>query len=54
MARASIQLTTLLEHVMFDLPGRMDIREVVVTKETVEEGTQPLLILEPEAERKEA
>ena len=40
--------------VMFDLPGRMDVREVVVTKETITERTQPLLILEPEPERKEA
>jgi ATP-dependent Clp protease ATP-binding subunit ClpX len=40
--------------VMFDLPGRMDIREVVVTRETIDEGTQPLLILEPTPERKEA
>jgi ATP-dependent Clp protease ATP-binding subunit ClpX len=47
-------LEMLMLEVMFDLPGRMDVREVVVTKEAVEENTQPLLILEPEAERKEA
>ncbi len=47
-------LESIMLDVMFDLPGRMDIREVVVTRETVEEATQPLLILEPEAERKEA
>jgi ATP-dependent Clp protease ATP-binding subunit ClpX len=47
-------LESIMLDVMFDLPGRMDIREVVVTRETVEESTQPLLILEPEAERKEA
>ncbi|MDH3734189.1 MAG: ATP-dependent Clp protease ATP-binding subunit ClpX [Gemmatimonadota bacterium] len=47
-------LEMIMLDVMFDLPGRMDIREVVVTKEAVEENTQPLLILEPEAERKEA
>ena len=47
-------LEMIMLDVMFDLPGRMDIREVVVTKETVEESNQPLLILEPEAERKEA
>ncbi len=47
-------LESIMLEVMFELPGRMDIREVVVTRETVEEGTQPLLILEPEAERKEA
>jgi ATP-dependent Clp protease ATP-binding subunit ClpX len=47
-------LEMIMLEVMFDLPGRMDVREVVVTKETVDENTQPLLILEPEAERKEA
>ncbi|MFV1986271.1 MAG: ATP-dependent Clp protease ATP-binding subunit ClpX [Gemmatimonadota bacterium] len=47
-------LEMIMLDVMFDLPGRMDIREVVITKDTVEEQNQPLLILEPEAERKEA
>jgi ATP-dependent Clp protease ATP-binding subunit ClpX len=47
-------LERVMLEVMFDLPGRMDVREVVVTKETIEERTQPLLILEPEPERKEA
>jgi len=47
-------LEGIMLEVMFELPGRMDIREVVVTRETVDENTQPLLILEPEAERKEA
>ncbi len=47
-------LESIMLEVMFDLPSRMDVREVVVTRETVEEGTLPLLILEPEAERKEA
>ncbi len=47
-------LEMIMLDVMFDLPSRMDIREVVVTRETVDELTQPLLILEPEAERKEA
>jgi len=47
-------LEMIMLDVMFDLPGRMDIREVVVTRETVEDDTPPLLILEPEAERKEA
>ncbi len=47
-------LESIMLDVMFELPGRMDIREVVVTRETVDEGNQPLLILEPEAERKEA
>ncbi|MGH7539851.1 MAG: ATP-dependent Clp protease ATP-binding subunit ClpX, partial [Gemmatimonadota bacterium] len=47
-------LESIMLDVMFDLPSRMDVREVVVTKETVDERTQPLLILEPEPERKEA
>ena len=47
-------MESIMLDVMFDLPGRMDIREVVVTKETVEESNQPLLILEPGAKRREA
>ena len=47
-------MESLMLDVMFDLPGRMDIREVVVTRETVEESNQPLLILVPEAKRREA
>ena len=47
-------MESIMLDVMFDLPGRMDIREVVVTRETVEENNQPLLILEPEAKRREA
>jgi ATP-dependent Clp protease ATP-binding subunit ClpX len=40
--------------IMFQLPSRDDVREVVITRETIEEGTEPLLILEPEAQRREA
>ena len=47
-------MESIMLDVMFDLPGRMDIREVVVTRETVEESNQPLLILEPGAKRREA
>ncbi len=47
-------MESIMLDVMFDLPGRMDIREVVVTRDTVEESNQPLLILEPEARRREA
>jgi ATP-dependent Clp protease ATP-binding subunit ClpX len=47
-----------LEHVMvdimFDLPSREDVREVVITRESIEDGTEPLLILEPEVKRREA
>jgi ATP-dependent Clp protease ATP-binding subunit ClpX len=47
-------LESIMLDVMFDLPSRTDIREVVVTRDTVETKNQPLLILEPEATRKEA
>jgi len=51
-------LRAVLEHVMvnimFDLPSREDVREVVITRECIEDGTEPLLILEPEAKRREA
>ncbi|WP_419862000.1 ATP-dependent Clp protease ATP-binding subunit ClpX [Candidatus Palauibacter sp.] len=47
-------MESIMLDVMFDLPGRMDIREVVVTRETVDESNQPLLILEPGAKRREA
>ncbi len=40
--------------IMFNLPSRDDIREVVITPETIEEGSEPLLILEPETQRREA
>ncbi len=45
-------LEQVMLEVMFELPNRRDVREVVVTRESIEEKTQPLLILEPE--RKEA
>ncbi len=39
---------------MFELPTRNDVREVVITKECVDGDASPILILEPEAQRKEA
>ncbi len=47
-------LEQVMLQVMFDLPTREDIAEVVITRETIEEGSEPLQILEPEVERKEA
>ena len=43
-----------MRDLLFDLPSRNDIREVVVTRETIEDGVAPLLVLRPEAEKKEA
>ena len=47
-------IEALMRDVMFDVPSRTDVREVVVTTESVERGTTPLLVLRPEPERKEA
>jgi len=40
--------------IMFNLPSRDDVREVVITLEAIEDGSEPLLILEPETQRREA
>jgi ATP-dependent Clp protease ATP-binding subunit ClpX len=38
--------------VMFDIPSRQDVREVVVTPESINDGIPPLLILAPQAKQK--
>ncbi|MBI4541257.1 MAG: ATP-dependent Clp protease ATP-binding subunit ClpX, partial [Gemmatimonadetes bacterium] len=40
--------------VMFDIPSRKDVREVVITKECVADNVSPLLVLHPSAKKKEA
>ncbi len=47
-------IESIMRDVMFELPSRDDVREVVVTQECVEQGTAPLLVLHPEAQKKEA
>ncbi|MFQ5536197.1 MAG: ATP-dependent Clp protease ATP-binding subunit ClpX [Gemmatimonadota bacterium] len=51
-------LRSVIEHlmrdVMFDLPSRKDVREVVVTPESVERDVPPLLVLHPEERKLEA
>ena len=44
----------IMRDVMFEVPSRDDVREVVVTSESVNEGVPPLLVLHPEAQKKEA
>jgi ATP-dependent Clp protease ATP-binding subunit ClpX len=44
----------LMRDVMFELPSRKDVREVVVTQECVENGVAPLLVLHPEERKLEA
>ncbi|MCG6956250.1 MAG: ATP-dependent Clp protease ATP-binding subunit ClpX [Gemmatimonadetes bacterium] len=44
----------LMRDVMFEIPSRKDVREVVVTQECVENGVAPLLVLRPEERKLEA
>jgi ATP-dependent Clp protease ATP-binding subunit ClpX len=44
----------IMRDLLFELPSRTDVREVVITKEAVDEGLPPLLVLRPEVEKKEA
>jgi len=44
----------IMRDVMFDVPSRDDVREVVVTPESVDRGIPPLLVLHNEARKKEA
>jgi ATP-dependent Clp protease ATP-binding subunit ClpX len=47
-------IENLMRDVMFELPSRKDVREVVVTPESVETGVAPLLVLRPEERKLEA
>ena len=47
-------LERVMTDIMFDLPGRDDVTEVVITKESIEEGRQPLLVTERPRAKKEA
>ena len=47
-------LEEVMQDVMFEVPSRHDVREVVITVESVTSGTPPLLVLEGERQQKEA
>ncbi len=47
-------IESVMRDVMFELPSRTDVREVVVTPESIEHGVPPLLVLDPEERKKEA
>ena len=47
-------LEDLMRDVMFEIPSRDDVREVVITAECVTDGLPPLLVLHTEAKMKEA
>ena len=47
-------LEGIMRDVMFDIPSRDDVREVVITPESVTDNIPPLLVLHPEPKKKEA
>ncbi len=47
-------LEDMMTEIMFELPSREDVREVVVTEESVTEGRQPLIVTERARQKKEA
>jgi ATP-dependent Clp protease ATP-binding subunit ClpX len=47
-------LETMMTDIMFDLPTRDDVREIVVTKEAITEGVSPLVVTERARTKREA
>ena len=51
-------LRAILEHmmtdIMFDLPSRTDVTEVIITPESITQGTTPLIVTERARQKKEA
>jgi ATP-dependent protease Clp ATPase subunit len=43
-----------MRDVMFEVPSRTDVREVVVTADCIDKSVPPLLVLHPETQKKEA
>ena len=47
-------LETMMTDIMFDLPTRDDVREVVITKESIADGVPPLVVTERPRTKREA
>ncbi|HEU5171391.1 MAG TPA: ATP-dependent Clp protease ATP-binding subunit ClpX [Gemmatimonadales bacterium] len=47
-------LETMMTDIMFELPSRDDVREVVITKECIADGVSPLIVTERARTKKEA
>jgi ATP-dependent Clp protease ATP-binding subunit ClpX len=47
-------LEDVMRDVMYDVPSRDDVREVVITRESVHDTVPPLLVLHPETKKREA
>jgi ATP-dependent protease Clp ATPase subunit len=39
---------------MYELPGRDDVTEVVITPEAINQGAAPIVVTDPRRQRKEA
>ncbi|MEQ1857963.1 MAG: ATP-dependent Clp protease ATP-binding subunit ClpX [Longimicrobiales bacterium] len=47
-------IENVMRDVMFEIPSRRDVREVVVTEESIAHGVPPLLVLNPTERKREA
>jgi ATP-dependent Clp protease ATP-binding subunit ClpX len=47
-------IETVMRDVMFEIPSRRDVREVIVTAESIDHGVPPLLVLNPSERKREA
>ena len=47
-------IESIMRDLMFEIPSRADVSEVVITSECVEQGTAPLLLLNPDEQKLEA
>ena len=47
-------LEMVMTDIMFDLPDREDVREVVITAESINDGTTPLVVTEQAQTKREA
>ncbi len=47
-------LESVMTDIMFDLPSRHDVREVIITAESINEGASPLIVTERARHKKEA
>jgi ATP-dependent Clp protease ATP-binding subunit ClpX len=47
-------LETVMTDIMYDLPARDDVTEVVITVESVRDGKPPLIVTEPQRAKREA
>ena len=45
---------SMMTDVMYELPSRNDVRKCIVTKDTVEKGTMPVLVTDSEVKEKDA